>query len=202
MSDRPTPADIELLSFAQRFELTVRDLYDAALHAGVREHELAGVFMTLREDHEAYANSMSGLLGVNAPQRRSDSLYDQLVGRFDTADVGALAAAAYELESVAAATHLDLTGRLEGIDGVTAVAALLTVEQQHCTVLADIAGRGDDLDALLTNTASSIAPGAAPPPAPGTQAPATSEPVATSAATEAAPGSSAARTVTPGTTEG
>jgi hypothetical protein len=115
-----------------------------------------------------------------------------MASQFDGGDADALAAAAYDAESQAVATHLDIVGRLAGVDGATTLSSYLIVESQHCTVLADMAGNGDDLDALLTNTATSIAP------AGGTSAPVETGEVA---GAEVSSPDSAAPTV-PDSTEG
>jgi hypothetical protein len=153
---RPTDDDIELLGFAQSFELTARDLYQAALDADLARSDLADVFRTLRDNHAEYANRLSGILGVDAPQQRDDDLYDQLAGDFDSNDAAAVAAAGQELEAAAVATHNELIGRLSGIDGISAIASIVVVEARHGTVLADVAGSGDDLDALLTSDAEPL----------------------------------------------
>jgi hypothetical protein len=154
---RPTDADIELLGFAQTFELTARDLYQAALDGGLAEDDLADVFATLRDNHGEYANRLSGILGVDARQQRDDALFDELVGDFEGGDVASAASSGRELEATAVATHSDLLGRLEGIDGIAAVASFIVVEARHGVVLADVAGDGDDLDALFGDDAEPLA---------------------------------------------
>ena len=57
----------------------------------------------------------------------------------------------------AVATHTELIGQLEGIDGAKTIAAVLIMEARMCTVLADLAGEGDDLTALFDNNASALA---------------------------------------------
>lgn len=154
---RPTDADAELLAFAQRLELTARDLYDVSLRAGANQGDLANLFVTLRENHEEYATSISALLGVRAPQHRDDDLFAEHEDDFKTDDPSAVA---YDLESTLLATHLDLVFRFESIAATTTTSGLLLVIARHCTVLADAAGNGDDLDALLVNSASALAPSA------------------------------------------
>ncbi|CAN5659054.1 hypothetical protein BH24ACT5_BH24ACT5_13180 [soil metagenome] len=155
---RPVGDDVELLQFAESLELTARDLYQAAIDAGAGAGDTADVFMTLLEDHEEYANAFSGLLGVDGARNRDDAVFDELMPDFDTDDVTAAATAGYDLESAAIATHLDLLGRLRGVEGAKKIAALLVVEARHATVLAHLAGHGGDWDALLGNDAESLAP--------------------------------------------
>jgi hypothetical protein len=148
----PTSADLALLAGLQGLELAARDLYQAAIDAGADDG--AGVLATLRANHAGYANAISGLIGGAAPQARNDVIFDQYRADFETDDVAAVAAAGYDLESGAVATHLDALGELEGTSGATAVASVLIVESRHAAVLADLGGQGDDLDAVLVNTAT------------------------------------------------
>jgi hypothetical protein len=153
---RPTAEDVELLAFAQSFELTARDLYRTALDADLASSDLADVFRTLHDNHGEYANRLSAILGVDAARERDDDLYDQLVSGFESSDPAEVAAAAEVLESTAVATHNELIGRLAGIDGIAAIASIAVIEARHGAVLADIAGNGDDLDAMLTSDAEPL----------------------------------------------
>src|SRR5262245_14385040 len=51
---RPTPEDVELLSFAQTVELSVVSLYADAIEAGVFSSLQAETFNTIRQAHLAY----------------------------------------------------------------------------------------------------------------------------------------------------
>jgi hypothetical protein len=114
------------------------------------------VFTTLRDNHDEYVNRLSAILGVDAPQQRDDALFDELAGGFDAGDAAAVATAGLDLEATAVATHTDLIGRLEAVDGIAAVASFVVVEARHGTMLADVAGNGDDLDALLSSDAQPL----------------------------------------------
>lgn len=152
---RPTDDDVALLAFAQSFELTARDLYQTVVdNDGAGDY--ADVFDTLRQNHEEYGNVLAGIIGVDAPQRRDDAIFDQFSAGFEGGSIDSIAQAAYDLESTAVATHTDLIGQLEGLHGATTLAALLVVEARHCTVLAHIGGRGDDLAALIDDTGSAL----------------------------------------------
>jgi Ferritin-like domain len=150
---QPTAEDLELLGFAQSFELTARDLYAAALEGGA-DDPMIGL---MRDQHQAYADILSGVLGTKAPGTRDDGLYDELERSFAVADVVAVAEAGFDLESTAVATHTELLGQLQGIDGAKAGASILVVEARSGTVLADLAGNGTDLDALFVNDAEPLA---------------------------------------------
>ena len=71
--------------------------------------------------------------------------------------MAAVAAAGYDLESTLVATHTELLRALEGTDGAEMLASILIVEARNCAVLADLAGNGDDLDALFVNDAEPLA---------------------------------------------
>ncbi len=141
--------DASLVGFAISLELTARDLYDAAIEAGATGQ----VWDVMREQHESYAQRLAGIIGVSA-NTRNDDVYDALVGGFR----GATSQAAFDLENVAAATHTELLGVVTHTVLAGAIASIAAMESRHATVLADVAGMGDDLDALFLNTATPVSP--------------------------------------------
>lgn len=153
---RPTEDDIVLLSFAQSVELTIRDLYDVAIGAGTFTDATLEAVKAIREAHEAYAQSLSGLLGRVAPNTRIDELFTSLEKDFSgsSSDV---ATAARALENTAVATHSEVVGQLLGIDGSALVASMLMVEARHATYLATIAG-AKTLEDELTGDADALSP--------------------------------------------
>jgi hypothetical protein len=150
----PTAADTEVLAGLQGLELAIRDLYQAAIDVGADDG--AGVLEALRANHQGYANAISGLIGAAAPQTRNDAIVDQFRADFETTDVASVAAAGYDLESGAVATYLEALGELEGTAGARVAASILVVASRHAAVLADLGGQGDDLDAVLVNTATPL----------------------------------------------
>lgn len=154
---RPSEADRELLGFAQQFELAARDLYEAAIAEGAAGDE-DRVLQACHDNHQASADALSGLLGNSSQGRRADDVFDEWVDLFTSSSLEDVAAAGYDLESVAVATHTDLIGQLEGVDGTRTIAAVLTMQARMCVVLADLSGRGDDFDALFTNEADALSP--------------------------------------------
>jgi hypothetical protein len=150
---RPGGPDRELLVSVQSIELSARDLYRAAGAAGSEEP----LFGFLAQQHAAYAEGLASLLGVPA-NTRDDAVFDDLESTFAVADTAAVATAGYDLESALVATHTAVLGRLESVRGARMVAATLAMEARHCAVLADLSGRGDDLDALLVNEAQPLLP--------------------------------------------
>jgi rubrerythrin len=149
---QPTQDDVPMLQFAHALELAARDLYQAALDAGAEEEALPAI----RDNHQAYADVLKGLLGTAGDQEPDDGVYSQFERGFASSDVAAIASAGYELESAAIATHTQLIGELQGLDGAQLLASILVVEARHAAVLADIAGRGDDFDALFENDAQPL----------------------------------------------
>ena len=139
--------DAALVGFAISLELTARDLYDAAIAAGAEGQ----VWDVMREQHESYAQRLAGIAGVSS-DTRNDEVFDALVGGFR----GATSAAAFELENVAAATHTELLGVVTDENAAKAIAAIIAIESRHATVLAGLAGLGDDLDALFLNAATAL----------------------------------------------
>ena len=152
--ERVSASDLALLLFAQSLELAARDLYGAAGAAGADDP----LFGALADQHEAYAQGIASFIGEPA-DTRNDVVYDELESAFAASDRTAVATAGYDLESAAVATHTELLGRLENVDAAKLVASMLSMEARHCAVLADVSGRGDDLNILLVNTADPILPG-------------------------------------------
>ena len=168
----PSRADKVLLQLAESVELAARDLYQSVLPsptadtssssepAGSPLGDYEGLFSTLRENHEEYANSIAGLVGESAVPR-SREVYDKFADRFTTTDVTELAAAAYDLESMLVATHPEVIGELVGTDGADALAAAVIVEARQASALAAVAGKLDDLDVMLVNSAEPVSLAAA-----------------------------------------
>jgi hypothetical protein len=153
---RPSDADVALLGFAQSVELAARDLYDVALAADSFDENQRAVIATIRESHDAYAASLSGFLGREAPQAVNPAVED-LKSSFG-GDLASVLDAAYAFESTAVATHIDILGQLQGTDGAALIASILIVEARHGTVLGYLNG-ATSLDDLLVNTeADALAP--------------------------------------------
>lgn len=153
---RPSDADVELLGFAQTVEIAAFRLYEEALATDNFSDDERAVIATFHDAHEAYAQSLSGFLGRDAPQVLNP-VYDEMLESFG-GDKPTVLAAAYNLESVAVATHTDILGQLQGTDGAALIASILIVEGAHGTVLADISGE-TDLDILLVKAeADALAP--------------------------------------------
>lgn len=156
---RPTSADIELLAFAQSAELSARDLYEQAVAAGAGGDQVASL-VALGAHHDAYAQSLSALLGTDAPRERNDVLFSALTTGFGP-DTESMALAAHGLENTLVVTHTDLLGLLEGTEGAALVASILIGESRHCAAMAALAGKSpvSDIDLFLkTSEVDSLAP--------------------------------------------
>ena len=151
--ERVSAADLELLLYAQSLELAARDLYAEAIAAGADDP----MFQVLADHHEAYAQGVASFVGEPA-DTRDDAVFDERQTSFAASDSTSVATAGYDLENAAVATHTELLARLENVDGAKLIASVLAMEARHCVVLADMSGRGDDLNVLLVNTADPILP--------------------------------------------
>jgi len=150
---RPSPSDIVFLNFAESVELAARDLYQSSIDAGAKDD----LVTMLVANHRGYADIIRGILGTRSVGVRANDLYDTESSKFAVADMQALAPPAYDLESTLAATHADLLAKLEGTDGARIIASILIVEARQAAVLADVAGRSGDFDALFDDSATSLA---------------------------------------------
>lgn len=148
---RPTDGDVSLLGRAQSIELTALALYDKAI-AKVKDWSpaQATVVKTLRESHNAYANSISGLLGRRAPNKVDDTIVRQLTADF-TASANDVLLAAASFESGIVATHIDVIAKLQGINAAALLASIEIAEARHVTALRHLAGVTDE-SALLVDT--------------------------------------------------
>ena len=145
---QPTDDDVSLLGFSQSVELAARNLYDDALGTDDFDDNTRAVLATIRESHDAYAASLSAILGRHAPQT-VNPVFDTLQSDFG-GDKQSVLDAAYALESTAVATHTDVLGKLQATDGASLIASILIVEAQHGTVIAYMNG-STDLDELLVD---------------------------------------------------
>jgi hypothetical protein len=158
-SERPNAADSELLAFAQGAELAVHDLYAKAVDSG----RFTGDELTMLEQfsahHLAYAQSINGLIGKDATNKRNEGVYSAYASQMATGS------AAYRtlqsLENTLVATHTDILSRLENHDAATLVASIITVEARQSAVFGVLPSL--NLSSALDNTSSSIAPGSSAP---------------------------------------
>ncbi|MEN9821770.1 MAG: hypothetical protein RLZ04_196 [Actinomycetota bacterium] len=145
---KPTAEDLVLLAGAQEAELAARDLYDAGIAAASWTEEQATLMVALRESHEAYAQSLSAMLGVKGSGVASADITAANEVGMSSSDAAAVLAAAQALEATLVAAHLGFLAQLEAIDAAALVSSILMAEGRHGTALADLAG-ATDLATLL-----------------------------------------------------
>jgi hypothetical protein len=161
---QPTSDDVQLLVFAQRAELAAQELYTAALDADQESpifDDLSRATMaSIRQHHDAYAEALGGLLGRDSIRESEQSIVDSLSADFTGSDAAAIAVAAHGLEQTLVATHTELLGALDGIDGSALIASILVVEARHIPVLATLAGLDavDDIALFVDNDATPLTP--------------------------------------------
>lgn len=152
---RPTTADAEMLGQLQSLELTATALYTEAVNVGGWSDEQAALVTFILEAHRAYGQSLSGLLGRDAPGRRNDELFDAWRDDF-TGAADQVLAAAYDLESALVATHTEVLASLEGTNGAARISSMLINEARFCTALADLNGSTDNSELLVDEEADSL----------------------------------------------
>ena len=154
----PTTADKQLLDFALSAELSVHDLYLKAIDSGMLSADEKLMMQMFSEHHKAYAQSLNGLLGKAASNTRNEALYSTYAGQLTSAQ--AMSRVLQSVENTMVATHTDILSSLQGLDGATLVASIITVEARHAAVFSTLPNLS--LSSALSSAASSLAPNAAP----------------------------------------
>ena len=121
--------ELDLLKFAQRIELPLHDLYDEALQVD----KGSAAWTIAADSHESFAQAIAGFAGLSANERNED-----VSGRTAAMRGADRAMTAYELESIAAATHIELLGKLSDAGSAEVIASIASAESRHCVVLADV----------------------------------------------------------------
>jgi superoxide dismutase len=153
----PTSADKQLLDFALSAELSVHDLYITAINSGVLSADERSMMEMFSEHHKSYAQSLNGLLGKAATNTRNEALYSTYAGQLTTAQ--AMNRVLQSVENMMVATHTDILSSLQGMDGATLVASIITVEARHAAVFGTLPTA--NLSSALNSAATSLAPNAA-----------------------------------------
>ena len=154
----PTTADKQLLDFALSAELSVHDLYLKAIDSGMLSADEKLMMQMFSEHHKAYAQSLNGLLGKEASNTRNEALFSTYAGQLTSAQ--AMSRVLQSIENTMVATHTDILSSLQGLDGATLVASIITVEARHAAVFGTLPNLS--LSSALNSAASSLAPNAAP----------------------------------------
>ena len=153
----PTSADKQLLDFALSAELSVHDLYVTAIDSGMLSADEKLMMEMFSEHHKSYAQSLNGLLGKAATNTRNEALYTTYAGQLTSAQ--AMNRVLQSIENTMVATHIDILSSLEGMDGATLVASIITVEARHAAVFGTLPT--SSLSNALNSAATSLAPNAA-----------------------------------------
>ena len=153
----PTSADEQLLDFALSAELSVHDLYITAIDSGMLSADERSMMEMFSEHHKSYAQSLNGLLGKAATNSRNEALYSTYAGQLTTAQ--AMNRVLQSVENTMVATHTDILSSLQGMDGATLVASIITVEARHAAVFGTLPTA--NLSSALNSAATSLAPNAA-----------------------------------------
>jgi hypothetical protein len=153
---RPSADDAALLGFAQNFELAAVDLYAVALASDGLSDDTRHIITTVRQAHLSYTQSITALLGRDAPGTPLPEAVDTYGDSF-AGDEASIVEAAAALEDTAVATHTELIGQLQGTDGVQLLAAMTIAEARHTLVFNDLAGVTDPDDLIFT-AAEALAP--------------------------------------------
>ncbi len=151
--DKPTDADRVALDAAMRLELAARDLYRQA--AGELDGDAAQLASVVGENHEAYAQAISGAIGASA-NMRNDDVFNAQRSLFATSDAGEFEEAARTLENIAVATHTELLATYESIDAIELTASIITTESRQAVVFTSLAGLASNLDEMLSNSAAPL----------------------------------------------
>jgi superoxide dismutase len=153
----PTSADKQLLDFALSAELSVHDLYVTAINSGMLSADERSMMEMFSEHHKSYAQSLNGLLGKAATNTRNEVLYSTYAGQLTSAQ--AMNRVLQSVENTMVATHTDILSSLQGMDGATLVASIITVEARHAAVFGTLPT--SSLSSALNSAATSLAPNAA-----------------------------------------
>jgi len=153
----PTSADKQLLDFALSSELSVHDLYITAINSGMLSADERSMMEMFSEHHKSYAQSLNGLLGKAATNTRNEALYSTYAGQLTSAQ--AMNRVLQSVENTMVATHTDILSSLQGMDGATLVASIITVEARHAAVFGTLPT--SSLSSALNSAATSLAPNAA-----------------------------------------
>jgi hypothetical protein len=153
----PTSADKQLLDFALSAELSVHDLYVTAINSGMLSADEKLMMEMFSEHHKSYAQSLNGLLGKAATNTPNEALYTTYAGQLTSAQ--AMNRVLQSIENTMVATHIDILSSLEGMDGATLVASIITVEARHAAIFGTLPT--SSLSNALNSAATSLAPNAA-----------------------------------------
>ena len=154
---QPTAQDKETLNIALGVELAIRDLYADIVAAGNLSDEESPVILLIHSHHVAYAQSLGGLLGRAAINKRNDATYAAFSGNLK-GTFTSIASQLADIENGAVARHINSLKQLEGLNGSTLIASIISIESRHAAALGSVTKK--PLDVIIENYQDSIAIGA------------------------------------------
>lgn len=154
---QPTAQDKETLNIALGVELAIRDLYADIVAAGDLSDEESPVILLIHSHHVAYAQSLGGLLGRAAINKRNDATYAAFSGNLK-GTFTSIASQLADIENGAVARHINSLKQLEGLNGSTLIASIISIESRHAAALGSVTKK--PLNAIIENYQDSIAIGA------------------------------------------
>ena len=154
---QPTAQDKETLNIALGVELAIRDLYADIVAAGNLSDEESPVILLIHSHHVAYAQSLGGLLGRAAINKRNNATYAEFSGNL-TGTFTSIASQLVAIENGAVTRHIDSLNQLEGLNGATLIASIISIESRHAAALGSVTKK--PLNAIIENNQASIGIGA------------------------------------------
>ena len=113
--------------------------------------------MLIHSHHVAYAQSLGGLLGRAAINKRNDSTYAEFSSNL-TGTFASIASQLVAIENGAVTRHIDSLNQLKGLDGSTLIASIISIEARHAAALGSVTKK--PLNAIIENNQASIGIGA------------------------------------------
>lgn len=154
---QPTALDKETLNIALGVELAIRDLYADIVAAGNLSDEESPVILLIHSHHVAYAQSLGGLLGRAAINKRNNDTYAEFSGNLK-GTFASIASQLVAIENGAVTRHIDSLNQLEGLNGATLIASIISIESRHAAALGSVTKK--PLNAIIENNQASIGIGA------------------------------------------
>jgi len=150
---QPTAQDKETLNIALGVELAIRDLYANIVAAGNLSDEESTVILLIHSHHVAYAQSLGGLLGRAAINKRNDATYAEFSGNLK-GTFASIASQLVAIENGAVTRHIDSLNQLEGLNGSTLIASIISIESRHAAALGSVTKK--PLNAIIENNQAPI----------------------------------------------
>lgn len=151
---QPVASDKPLLDGLRAVELALVALYkDAMSTAGLSDEETA-IIALFESHHQAYADSLSALLGRDAISARDQVTYATYATAMKATSFDALAPTLATIENGAAKRHTVALASLKGLDGANLVASIISIEARHGAALQSVSGGA--LPSIISNTAAPI----------------------------------------------